>query len=116
VCSPKLGLQLLSGSKARRLGPGVERAGGKAGTALTQAREAAWQQGDDVKLAVVEGLLGGGTRARRGGEECGNRFGEDWAMASAFYRGWREVEAPWHLQWPAMKPPVTQSEDGGIYD
>jgi hypothetical protein len=39
--------------------------------------------------------------------------GEDWARASAFYRGRREAEVSGWLQWPAMKAPVTHSERGG---
>jgi hypothetical protein len=62
---------------------------------------------------VAEELRGGDARARRGGEENGDGCGEDRARASTFYRGRREAEVPRRLQWPAMKTPVTHSEDGG---
>jgi hypothetical protein len=45
--------------------------------------------------------------------ENGGGCGEDRARASAFYRGRREAEAPGRLRWPAMKAPVTRSEEGG---
>jgi hypothetical protein len=60
--------------------------------------------------------IGGGRGARRGGEENGDGCGEDWARASAFYRGRREAEVPRRLQWPAMKASVTRIEERGIYD
>jgi hypothetical protein len=43
---------------------------------------------------VVEELGGGEARARTGGEENGDRSGEDRVRASTFYRGRREEEAP----------------------
>jgi hypothetical protein len=63
---------------------------------------------------VVEGLGGGDARTQRGGEESGDGCGEDRARASNFYRGRMEAEALRRLQWPAMKVPVTCSEDGGF--
>jgi hypothetical protein len=62
---------------------------------------------------VAEGLGGSDAQSRRGGEESRDRCGEDWARASAFYRGWREEEAPGSLQCPTMKAPITRSEEGG---
>jgi hypothetical protein len=53
-------------------------------------------------LAAVEELGGGDAQARRGEEENGDECREDRARASAFYRGWREVEVPEELQWPTM--------------
>jgi hypothetical protein len=43
---------------------------------------------------VVEELGGGEARARRGGEENGDRCDEDRVRALAFYRSRREAEAP----------------------
>jgi hypothetical protein len=63
---------------------------------------------------VAEELGGGDAQAWRGGEENGDGCGEDQARASAFYRGRREAEALWRLQWSAMKAPVTHSEEGGF--
>jgi hypothetical protein len=51
---------------------------------------------------VVKELSGGGARARRG-EDIGDRCGEGRVRASAFFRVWRELEAP-GTQWPASMP------------
>jgi hypothetical protein len=76
---------------------------GEASAALTRAREAVRWPGDDGKATVVEELVGGGARARRGEEESRDECGEDRARASTFYRGLREAEAP-RTQWPASMP------------
>jgi hypothetical protein len=52
------------GEKRRRTGRGVAE-DGKAGTALTRAREAVRRSGNDGKVVALEELDGGGTRARR---------------------------------------------------
>jgi hypothetical protein len=81
---------------------------GEAGAALTRAQETVRQLGDDGKAAVVKELSGGGARARRG-EDIGDRCGEGWVRASAFFRVWRELEAP-GPQWSASMPGL---EDAG---
>jgi hypothetical protein len=81
----------------------------EASAALTQAREAVRRLGDDGKAAVVKELSGGGARARRGEEDTRDGCGEGWARASAFYRVWRELEAP-GTQWPALDKSLEPSE------
>jgi hypothetical protein len=99
------------GEKRRRTGRGVVE-DGKAGTKLTRAQEAVRWPGDDSKAVAAEELGGGGTRAQRGEEESGDGCREDWARASAFYRGQREAEVS-GIQWPTSMPGL---EDAGYSD